>query len=234
MNALLAWRVALFGAVALSFPVAGFTVFEWGTDRHATANVLSVVYAFGIPLAVSTAYWPLRCLQSWSAAQRLESLVLLYLGMSYVTHLSWELGWLVLHHAIIAHPDAFWTYTWWAYIDGGDARYAHPSGTLLALETLSVTNGAVGMAALWRYLASGRRGKTAVLVMAATAVVHLYSASFYYIGEILDGLPNVNTESFIGTYIKFGLANTPWVVFPWFAFRWARNKMNETSTSPTA
>ena len=39
--------------------------------------------------------------------------------------------------------------------------------------------------------------------------------------EVLDGLPNVNTNSFVGTYIKFWLANAPWVVVPWFVFSWA-------------
>ena len=64
--------------------------------------------------------------------------------------------------------------------------------------------------------------------MAATAVVHLYSASFYYLSELLDGLPNVDTTSFVATYVKFGLANAPWVVAPWFVFRWAWVKLAAT------
>jgi hypothetical protein len=64
-----------------------------------------------------------------------------------------------------------------------------------------------------------------VLVLAGTAVVHLYSASLYYLTEVLDGLPNVNTASFIGTYVKFWLANAPWIVVPWFVFGWAKSKV---------
>jgi hypothetical protein len=60
-----------------------------------------------------------------------------------------------------------------------------------------------------------------VLVMAATAVVHLYSASLYYLTEIISGLTNVNTQSFVGLWIKFFFANLPWLVVPWCVFAWA-------------
>lgn len=228
MNALLLSRMIFFGAVALSFPLAAVAVFGFGTDRHATADVLSVVYGFGIAIGLTTSFWPLECLRAWDRNRRLESLVLMFLGMSYFTHLSWELGWLLLHKTIAASPDAPWAYAWWAYIDGGDARYAHPSSTLLGMEILSITNGVVGATALTRFLRSGRTDRTAVLVMAGTAVVHLYSASLYYLSELLEGLPNVNTHSFVGLWIKFFFANLPWIVVPPCVFVWARNKLAMT------
>jgi len=225
MNSLLLSRIVLFGTVALSFPAAAVAVFVLGYDRYATADTLSVVYSFGTALGLSTAFWPLDCTRAWNRARGIESLVLLYLGMSYCTHLTWELGWLLLHKPIALSADAPWAYTWWAYIDGGDTRYAHATGTLLALETLSVINGLFGAVALITFLRSGRTHRAAVLVLAATAVVHLDSASFYYLSEILDGLPHVNTTSFIGTYIKFGFANLPWIIVPWFVFAWAWRKL---------
>ena len=220
MNPLVLSRVLLFGGVALSFPLAAAAVLGFGTDREVTADVLSLVYALGIIAALTTSFWPLRCTRDWNRRQRIESLVLIYLGMSYVTHLSWELGWVVMRDAIAASPDAPWAYAWWAYIDGGDARYATADINLFAMEILSVTNGTVGMLALVTYLRSGRSNRVAMLIMGATAVVHLYSASLYYLTELLGGLPNVDTTSFIGTYIKFGLANLPWLVCPWFVFWW--------------
>lgn len=71
---------------------------------------------------------------------------------------------------------------------------------------------------LW-YRSKGRDLRGVWLCM-ATAVVHLYSASLYYLSEIVDGLPNVDTTSFLDTWIKFGLANAPWVVFPWVVIYW--------------
>jgi phosphate/sulfate permease len=80
-------------------------------------------------------------------------------------------------------------------------------------------NSAVWAGALALFLRSGRSHRGAALVLCGTAVVHLYSAALYYLTEILGGMPSVDTQSFVGTYIKFGLANLPWLVGPFFVFR---------------
>lgn len=224
MTTLVATRLALFGAVVLAFPACAVWVFGFGADRHAAADGLSVIYATGLFGAVFASALPLRSLRGWTRAQRVESIALVFLGMSYATHLSWELGWLLGHDSIVAHRDAPWAYVWWAYIDGGDARYATAEPLLLAMETLSVCNGVVGAIALRHYLRSDRQHRGAVLVMTATAVVHLYSASLYYLSEIFAGLPNVG-DGFISVYVKFGLANALWVVAPWFVFWWSRAQL---------
>ncbi len=215
-------RVLTLGPVALAFPVASVAVFALGTDRNATADILAVCYSFGLFLAFTTSFWPLPSLRDWSQFERVTSCALLFMIVSYFTHLSWELAWLLFHDAIQAGRDAAWAYPWWAYIDGGDMRYAVPTPTLITMEILSVTNGLVGATGLYLWLGSGRRDRRGVLLCMATAVVHLYSATLYYGGEILDGLPNVDTTSFLDTWIKFGLANAPWVVFPWLVLYWGQ------------
>jgi hypothetical protein len=218
-------RILTFGTVAAAFPLSALAVFVFGVDRQQAADVLAVVYSVGLVLALSTSYWPLRGVSAWTREARAESLVVAYLVMSYATHLSWELGWLVLHDAIARSPTAPWAYVWWAYIDGGDIRYANVEPLVLAMETLSVTNGVVGATAMIRWLRSSRTDRTAVLVLAGTAAVHLYSASLYYLTEIVAGFPSVRTTSFIATYFKFALANAPWVVVPFFVFAWARRTL---------
>jgi hypothetical protein len=208
------------GPVVLAFPVATAAVHAFGADRDVVADALSVVYAFGLFAAFSTSLWPLPGLRRWSRAERVESAALLFMIVSYATHLSWELVWLVFHDAIAGARDAAWAYPWWAYIDGGDLRYAEASPTLLAMEGLSVANGCVGAAGLWLWLRSGRRDRRGVLLCMATAVVHLYSTCLYFGSEILAGLPNVDTTSFLDSWIKFGLANAPWLVFPWLVLAW--------------
>jgi len=215
-------RGLCFGAVALAFPVAAFAVFSLGADRDATADALAVVYAVGLFAGISTSLWPLPGLRAWSRFERVQSLVLVFAIVSYATHLSWELVWLLFHDAIIAARDSAWAYPWWAYIDGGDLRYAAATPTLLAMETLSVTNGLVGATGLLLWYRSGGADRRAVLLIMATAVVHLYSASLYFASEILDGLPNVDTTSFLDSWIKFGLANAPWIVFPWLVLWWGQ------------
>ena len=124
------------------------------------------------------------------------------------------------HDAIAAAREAAWTYPWWAYIDGGDHRYANPTGTLVTMEALSVLNGLVGVSGLTLWFRSGKSDRRGVLLCMATAVVHLYSVSLYYGSEVLDGFPSVNTASTLDLWIKFGLANAPWFVFPWFVLHW--------------
>jgi hypothetical protein len=217
------------GPVVLAFPVATALVFALGADRNATADGLSVVYAVGLFAAFTTALWPLPSLRAWSRARRIESVALLFMIVSYATHLSWELVWLTLHDTIAASRDAAWAYPWWAYIDGGDLRYAEVSPTLVTMELLSVTNGCVGTLGLWLWLRSGRQDRRGVLLCMATAIVHLYSASLYFGSEILAGLPNVDTTSFLDSWIKFGLANAPWLVFPWFVLAWGVGRLRDAT-----
>lgn len=218
-------RGLLLGAVALAFPVAATAVFGLGTDRKQTADVLAVVYSTGLFLGFSTSLWPLPSLRDWSRAKRIESLCLLFLIVSCITHLSWELVWLFGHDAIATSRDAAWAYPWWAYIDGGDMRYAQASPTLLTMEVLSVTNGLMCAFGLRLWFRSAGTDRRSVLLFMAMAVVHLYSTSLYYGSEILAGLPNVDTTSFLDTWIKFGLANASWLVFPPFVLWWGHRQL---------
>jgi len=215
------------GPVVLAFPVSALAVYAFGADRNGTADLLAVIYSVGLFSAFTTSLWPLPSLRSWSRFQRIESLCLIFMVVSYATHLSWELTWLVLRESIQASPDAAWAYPWWAYIDGGDLRFAGSSSTLLTMEALSVTNGLVGVTGLVLWHRSNHTDRRGVLLCMATAVVHLYSTSLYFGGEIMDGLPNVDTSSFLDSWIKFGLANAPWIVFPWFVLYWGQRTLGD-------
>lgn len=218
-------RAVPIGAVALAFPVGSAAVFGFGADRVVSADVIAWVYSIGLFAAFSTSFWPLPDLREWDRERRIQSAVFLFIVVSYVTHLSWELGWLLLHERIAGARDSAWAYTWWAYIDGGDFRYAKAPVELLAIETLSVVNGIVGVTALVLWWRSGGSDRRAVLLIMATAVVHLYSASYYYLSEVFAGLPNVDTDSLTGTFIKFGLANAPWVTMPWLVLWWGQRRL---------
>jgi EXPERA (EXPanded EBP superfamily) len=207
------------GIVVAAFPTSAVAVFMAGVDRHRAADALALCYALGLFAAFTTSWWPLPGLRQWSRAERVTSMAFLFMLVSYATHLSWELGWLLLHPWIADARDALWAYPWWAYIDGGDARYANPSATLRMMESLSVLNGLVGVTGLRlvRVASQHRRG---VMLLMATAVVHLYSTSLYFGSELLEGLPNVDTTRVIDLWFKFVLANAPWLVFPPFVLLW--------------
>jgi hypothetical protein len=100
------------------------------------------------------------------------------------------------------------------------------------MEALSVVNGSVGAVGLYLWYGSRGKDERAVLLCMATAVVHLYSTSLYYGGEILGGLRNVDTTSLIDTWFKFGLANAPWIVFPWFVLGWGWQVLKGRGPAP--
>jgi hypothetical protein len=218
-------RALTLGPVALAFPVAAAAVFAFGADRNRTADLLAVVYSVGLFSGFTTSLWPLPSLRSWTRFERIQSMCVVFMVVSYLTHLTWELGWLLLHESIHAARDAAWAYPWWAYIDGGDLRYAGSESNLVTMEILSVANGVIGVVGLTLWVRSGYRDRRGVLLCMATAVVHLYSASLYFGAELLDGLPNVDTSSFLDSWIKFGLANAPWIVFPWFVLYWGQRTL---------
>jgi len=231
----LSWARALtLGPVVLAIPVGSVAVFRFGVDRTLAADAIAWVYSVGLFLAFTTATWPLPSLARWTPLRRAQSVALFFVVVSYATHLSWELGWLLLHERIAQARDAAWAYGWWAYIDGGDARYAVAPPGLLSIEILSVINGSVGMLALALFRRSEGRDPRAILLIMGTAVVHLYSTSFYFLEELLGGLPSVDTTSFTATYIKFGLANLPWVTFPWVVLYWGQATLRATVTRSSA
>jgi hypothetical protein len=225
---LLVARVLALAPVVLAFPVGIAAVFSAGADRNATADSIAWAYSLGLFAAFSSAFWPLPGLRGWSCERRALSAAFLFMVISYATHLSWELGWLLLHDRLPALKDTPWAYVWWAYIDGGDLRYATAPTELLTIECLSVVNGILGFTGVVLWVRSKGRDERAVLLFMATAVVHLYSTSYYFLSEAIPGFPNVDTTSFTDTYIKFGLANLPWLTMPWIVLWWGQRVLRRT------
>ncbi len=216
------WLIWLlcFGSMIAAFPIYSYMVFGIGFDRAETANIFAIHITIAYWIGIPAAFFPLPGLRSWSPFRRLQAVCLTFMIVSYLTHLSWELGWLVLHDAISAAKDEMWAYPWWAYIDGGDIRYYNPVVNFLMIEVLSVINGSIGAAGLvllWRSKFSNPLG---TLLCMSTAVTHTVLTWYYYGTEFLTGFRSVNVESFVDLWVKFILLNGPWLVFPWFVLFW--------------
>lgn len=221
----------LVAVIALSLPGGAVGVFGLGADRGVTADTVSVVFFAAYLVMLLTPWLPLRANRDSSAWQRIQSTCLLWFGLTYVTHLTWELGWLLLHGRIAVSPDSAWAYPWWMYIDGGDLRYQLAPDLLVSMEILSVINGVLGMTGLWKWWRSKGTSMSAYLLLGATAVVHLYSTSVYFLTEVMAGYPSVDTTSFVDFWIKFWLLNGLWLVVPWFVLAWCRHQLRELLAS---
>ncbi len=217
----------LIASLALSLPAAALTVFAFDAERGAAGDAITVVFLALLASLLSTPWWPVQGQRGRPRFASLQGMVMIWFGVAFTTHLTWELGWLVFHRAILAAPDAIWSYPWWAYIDGGDARYAGESGQLISLEALTATVGAIGFCALWLRYRSNAQNPTATLMLMATAVAHIYGTAMYFGSEVLDGYPNVDTASFVDFVLKFWALNGIWFVMPWAVLYWGRRTLYE-------
>jgi len=221
----LVWALS-FGSLVLAFPFYSYLVFGLNHDRASTADLLAIQVTVAYWVGMAAAFLPLPSLAGWTRLQRLQTVALTFMTVSFLTHLSWELGWLLLHERIAEARDEMWAYTWWAYIDGGDTRYYRPETHFIMLEVLSVINGSIGITGLFLLWRSQMRSVLGTLLCMSTAVTHTVTAWYYYGTEILSGFDSVNTDSVVDLWIKFVLLNGPWLLFPWIVLIWGYRQLH--------
>jgi len=225
----------LIASIALCLEVAAVSVFVFDVDRAMASDFVTVVFFSAVVGLLSTPWWPVGTQRGRPHFESLQGTVMIWFGVAFLTHVTWEFGWVVFRDSIRTSPDSIWAYPWWAYIDGGDARYANESAVVIAIETVTVANGVFGLSALWLRHRSGGRSSMSTLMLMATAVVHLYGTTMYLATEALDGYSNVRTSSFIDFGLKFWLLNGLWWVMPWAVLYWGKRTLYEQlgSTDPS-
>ena len=216
-----------FGSLVAAFPVYSILVFVYGYDRDAVADIFALQVAIAYWVGILAALLPLPSLADWSRFRRIQAVALTFMIVSYTTHLSWELVWVLFHDNISAAKDSLWAYTWWAYIDGGDIRYYQPEANFLMIEILSICNGLTGLTGLLLLKRSNFRDYRGTLLCMATAVTHTVLTWYYYGTEVLTGFESVNTASFMDLWVKFIFLNGPWLVFPWVVLYWGYRLLPE-------
>ena len=210
-------------------------VFAFGSDRNATADSLALCYSLGLFLAFTTSFWPLPSLRSWTRFERITSCCVLFMVVSYATHLSWELGWLVLRDEIPGPATPPGRTRGGPTSTAATLRYAQPTSTLVSMEILSVLNGLVGTTGLAPLAGAPAAGTAAVSCSAwrrrSSTSTRRRSTTW---ARSWTALPNVDTSSFLNTWIKFGLANAPWLVFPWLVLYWGQRTLCHRPTRASA
>ena len=209
-------RILTLVPTALCMPLGTLAVYGCGADRVLVAKAMAWTFSWGLVLAFSSAWWPLPSLRDWTRLERARSSALLFLTVSAVVHLTWEFGWLVNAHNMMDLRGTWWAWIWWAYIEGGDARYGSAPTELVVVECISLFNGILIAAGLWRW----HKTKSGTRLLAKSAVIHLVTTSYYFLSEVMAGLPNVNTADFTHLWILFVLANLPWLVMPCVVLWW--------------
>ena len=215
----------LAAALMTSFPIASYAVFGASADRTTTAGVLSCVFV-GVMSGLMIAPWlPFPSLRGESRERRLERMVYIWITVFIGVALTWEIPWAFMWEKIAVSRDELWAYTWWAYIDGGDLRYLNPSWMVFFIETWADTNALLSVVAFYVWFKSEKTNPLPVYYFMFAAPLHIYPTVLYYVSEFATGMPNVDTTSFMNLYVKFILANSFWVIMPFFVLAWGKQAL---------
>jgi hypothetical protein len=215
----------LTATLCLSFPVASYAVFGAGADRVRTAELLAITFVATMAGLFVAPWLPFPALRGETRYRRLERTVYIWVLVHTLTALTWEIPWMLLHERIAAARDELWAYSWWAYIDGGDTRYLDPNWLVFYVEGWADTNGVLALVALVIWLRSGKTNPLPIYYFMFAAPLHIYPTVLYYVSEIAEGLPNVDTTSAINLYVKFVMANSFWVILPFFVLVWGKQTL---------
>lgn len=220
-----AYTTTLFvlGATLLTaFPVASYAVFGMGADRTITASVLSFVYSMVMTGLFAAPWVPFPSLRGESIYRRLERMIYIWIIVFSLTALLWEIPWLLMWERIAAAKNELWAYTWWSYIDGGDTRYINPNWMVFYVEGWADINGILSGIALIAWFRSGKTNVLPIYYFMFVAAVHIVNTLLYLVSEAAVGFPNVDTTSFVNLYVKFGWANSFWLILPFFVLAWGK------------
>ncbi len=146
-------------------------------------------------------------------ASKLRRAVIIWSLVSGIVHFSWELGWcLVSRH--LATPDAMhgWRRLWTLY-GVADRRYLNADSFIEVLEWITATLG--GFLNFYVVVqARRRRLQHATVALLIVSVMEVYGTLMYLGSEWFTSFANVNTASFVDTWVKFFAINLLWVIFP--------------------
>ena len=213
--------IAVFAAImAACGPLGILNVFFLNGDRVTTAYASFWAFDVAIYGMLISPWLPLPSLQNHGKYDRLSLMVLIWIITYVLIAITFEVPWLLLYEDIAAAPDAMWSYFWMMYVDGGDARYANPTTEILFAETWACINALIAAIALYHWYKSGKRSANAIFALMFCAVMHISPTAFYYVHEITNGFPNVDTEAAGNFVAKFILSNSCWFWMPFVLFYW--------------
>jgi emopamil binding protein len=144
---------------------------------------------------------------------KLRRAVIIWSLVSGIVHFTWELGWcLVSRH--LSTPDALhgWRRIWSLY-GVADRRYLNADSFIEILEWITATLG--GFLNFYVVVQARRRKlQHATVALLLVSVMEVYGTLLYLGSELFTNFANVNTASFVDSWLKFFAVNMLWVVCP--------------------
>jgi hypothetical protein len=204
----------------------------YGVDKVTSSNVFVTISTTAIVTVLLLPWFNLKGQENFDHAQRMEKLAASWLVVLAVAHLTWEMPWVLFHTYLMgnAGKGQLWSYLWWIYADGGDTRYIHPDGTLLAFETAASFMGVTAAVLAYLRKRAGRFTDSQLVAVIALMACEFYPTTLYLLSEVYEGMPHVDGP--INLVVKFIYGNILWLVVPWIVFLWARRVLLSRVAGP--
>jgi cholestenol delta-isomerase len=132
--------------------------------------------------------------------------------ISGAIHIIWEGSWSIVAPRLTQDQGGWWRF--WTLYGRADARYLHADPFIRVLELFTGT--VVGVLQLWCGLQFWRRRNlgAATITLLIVSIMELYGTVMYVGSEMLNHWANLDTTSFVHTWIMFVGLNLPWAIFP--------------------
>lgn len=124
----------------------------------------------------------------------------------------WDFSWSFVFRQLIAAGQARdWRIVWATY-GKVDNRYLEGDHYLVVIECLTGVSSLLCFYVVYQ-LQRGTRER-ALVALFATSIIEMYGAIVYFGSEALNHWANVDTASFVNTWLLFVGLNSLWLIFP--------------------
>ena len=204
----------------------------YSIDKVTSSNVFVTISTTAIVTVLLLPWFNLKGQENFDHAQRMEKMAASWLVVLAVAHLTWEMPWVLFHTYLMGNQGEgqLWSYLWWIYADGGDTRYIHPDGNLLAFETAASFMGVIAAVLAYLHKKAGRFTDSHLVAVIALMACEFYPTVLYILSEVYEGMPHVNGTA--NLVVKFIYGNILWLVVPWIVFLWARRVLLSRVAGP--
>ncbi|MGZ3429501.1 MAG: EXPERA domain-containing protein [Polyangia bacterium] len=158
-------------------------------------------------------------------------LVIAWSLVSGLIHLLWEGTWSVAAPYLqtpAAQHD--WRLLWTLY-GAADYRYVHADPFVRILELVTGTLVAALNLGVAYYVWKRRRVAGAMVALLAASIMEVYGTLMYFGSEAINHWANVDTASFVHTWLMFFGLNALWLIFPgWCIYELVRHYASDRRT----
>lgn len=187
----------------------GATLEDYPHDKVAVMAVLLSIYA---PLLVFLNNKG----EKRSLYKQLVQFAWLWFFANTGYQLAWELPWFLLKDTLMSGTitDAdIWFWPWWSY-GVADTRYLQFHDLTLSISAMDGSVALLEVFTIYLFF-KGYRIHAAWLALILGACMS-WGQFFFYIGEIYGQFSNIE-DGWFGLWIKYGVMNIPWCIFPFFS-----------------